>query len=107
MLWLDHLIFGDGYGLRSPSCDDVYYWVGGKLIVWSGGYGSQLNTFQWFKPNVEDRIKVCGYEMRPFLSQRGRFPLRWRVSWCFVSHPDKSSEHNAQITDLRNKLMRI
>jgi hypothetical protein len=80
MLWLDHLIFGNGYGLKSPYFDSRFYWLSGRLYTWIGGFGAQLQSFQWRHPKAGESRKLCGLEFRPFHSER-RW-LRVRVAWA-------------------------
>lgn len=60
ILWLDHLIFGNGYGLRSPYFDNRYYWLSGQLYTWSGWLGAQLQSFQWFHPKPGEERRLGG-----------------------------------------------
>lgn len=83
IVWLDHLIFGNGCGLGSPHFDKKFYWLGGKrgqLYHWIGGFGAQIGSFQWTHPKPGERRKLFGHEFTPFDSERCW--LRVRVSWA-------------------------
>lgn len=82
ILWLDHLIFGNGRGLKSPYWDNVYFWLDGQLYTFFGGFGAQLHSFQWRMPQFRERRILCGREFQVFNAQRtwGRV----RVSWGMI-----------------------
>lgn len=101
MLWLDHLIFGNGYGVRSPFWDDHFYWLAGRLYTWIGGFGAQLESHQWFHPKPGERRKLCGREFHPFMSRR-RW-LRVSVSWA-MTLPENIDDANAALRKLRSEL---
>lgn len=116
IVWLDHKIFGNGYGLRSPYFDDRFYWLSGEFYTWSGGLGAQLQSFQWRHPRAGEERELCGHKFRPFYSERRfmwlwrshvfGFPLpvaRVRVSWC-THLPDKLDEANETLRQLRREL---
>lgn len=70
IIWLDHLLFGNGHGLKSPHFDDRYYWLSGQFYTWSGWFGSQLQSFQWFHPKPGEVRKLGGLNYSPFNSER-------------------------------------
>jgi hypothetical protein len=119
ILWLDHKIFGSGYGLKSPFWDDKYYWLSGGLYTWSGWYGSQLQSFQWSHPKPGESRKLLGREFRPFLSNREfmwlwrdkifAIPLpisRVRVSWS-CDLPEDLNEANAALHAMQKELNQL
>lgn len=77
--WLDWKLFGNGYGMASPHCDDVFYWLSGRFYRWIGGLGSQIESIEWRAPEAGERRKLFGHSFRPFKTDR-RW-LRVRVSW--------------------------
>lgn len=87
IVFLDHLIFGNGKGLKSPSSDNVMYWlydtVHGKsqIYLWDGWFGSQLKSFQWIHPKAHETRFLCGREFKPFSSRRkwGRVMVSWQM----------------------------
>lgn len=88
IVWLDQKIFGGGYGLRSPFCDDRYYWLGGKrgeLYTFIGGLGAQLQSFQWTHPKPGEERHLSGHTFRVFGSERSW--LRVRVAWAATDLP--------------------
>lgn len=102
MLWLDHKIFGNGYGFASPYFDNRFYWLNGELYTFSGGLGAQLKSVQWTHPKAGERRNICGQTFRPFHSHR-----RWgrvMVSWAWIEMP--SSIDDAQ-TALRQLEMHL
>lgn len=78
ILWLDHKIFGNGYGLKSPYFDAKFYWLSGELYHWSGGFGAQLASIQWRHPKAGERRKLLGREFRALHSER-RFMWLGRI----------------------------
>lgn len=89
IVWLDHRIFGNGRGLKSPHFDDVFYWLSGDIYTWVGGLGAQLSSIQWRQPELREERILCGRKFVPFTSYR-----RWgrvMVSWaCTELSPDLS-----------------
>lgn len=80
MLWLDHLIFGNGHGLASPYFDARFYWLSGHLYTWQGWLGSQLQSCQWTHPKAGERRTIRGVQFVPFQSDR-RFLWLWKSRW--------------------------
>lgn len=119
IIWLDHLIFGNGFGLKSPYFDDQYYWLGGRrgqLYTWNGWYGAQFQSFQWRHPKAGERRQLLGREFRALHSRRGflwlgreyifGFPLpicRVRVAWS-CSLPDGIDDANAELRKMQSEL---
>lgn len=102
IVWLDHLIFGNGYGLGSPYFDMRFYWLSGEFYTFSGGLGAQLHSFQWTHPRAGERRRLSGREFVVFQSSR-----RWcrvTVSWALTRlSPDLDTAHK-QIRELKNDL---
>ena len=114
-LWLDHIIFGNGWGTSSPFFDKRYYWLvdtlrkdrhgrNGNLYRWIGGLGAQLGSFEWRTPRPGTRRKLAGKEFVVFNTSR-RW-LRVDVSWALTSLPHGLDEKNAAIRDLEKELGR-
>jgi hypothetical protein len=104
IMWLDHLIFGNGYGLGSPYFDQRFYWLSGQLYTWIGGFGAQLQSFQWVHPKPGERRMLAAREFVAFNSSR-RW-LRVSVSWSMVGLPHGIDEANAAIRGLKRDLER-
>ncbi len=101
-LALDHIIFGNGRGLKSPYFDSKFYWLDGQLYHWIGGLGAQLGSFQWFMPKPGERRRLAGHEFVVFHASR-----RWcriDVSWALVRLPDGINEAQGMIQDLKRDL---
>lgn len=108
-LTLDRWIFGNGWGLKSPYFDDVYFWLvdtkgaartarHGRRYTWIGGLGAQLRSFEWRAPKPGTRRMLAGKEFVVFnTSRRG---LRVDVSWRLVDLPRPLDEANAAIRQL-------
>ena len=53
-LWLDHKLFGNGRGLKSPYFNDTYFWLRdemrpqskGRLYTWMGCGGNRRRTWR-------------------------------------------------------------
>lgn len=95
IVWLDHIIFGNGFGTGSPFCDQRYYWLvdtqgkdrdgkNGRLYIFNGWLGAQLRSFEWRCPLPGTTRVLSGREYRVFNATRGRWPIRWDVSWALV-----------------------
>lgn len=101
IVWLDHLIFGNGHGLKSPYFDDRYYWLNGQFYTWSGWLGSQLQSFQWTHPRGGEVRKLAGRDYRVFQSVRRG--LRVRVTWA-TRLPDNLDAANALLRKIQLEL---
>lgn len=102
MLELDHAIFGNGNGMKSPYHDNHFYWVSGRLYTWIGGFGAQLKSYQWTHPKAGERRTLAGREFVIFSSSR-----RWcrvECAWALVDLPKDINEANAALRDLRGTL---
>ena len=100
--WLDHLIFGNGFGLRSPFHDNRFYWLSGDLYTFSSGLGAQLTSFQWTHPNAGERRRLCGRIFHPVHSSRRWF--RVRVAWNMTDMPKELDEMQNAIRQLKHDL---
>lgn len=85
IVWLDHAIFGSGYGIKSPFWDDRYYWLAGEFYLYSAGFGAQLTSFQWTHPKPQERRELSDYTFQPVHSRRRRG--RVFVSWACTTLP--------------------
>lgn len=112
IVWLDHLIFGNGFGLKSPSCDAKFYWLDGELYTWNGWFGAQLQSFQWRHPNAGERRKLIFREFKPVHSERmyrwlwGIVPIpigRVRIAWA-CALPKGIDEANASLREMQKEL---
>lgn len=119
MLWLDHRIFGNGYGLATPYFDGIFYWLSGRLYTWSGGFGAQLTSFQWRHPNAGEERTLAGYRFRPlhsrrrflWLFRRSAFPIpvpiaRVSVAWARVDLPKDIDAANAELREMEKRIGR-
>lgn len=92
LVWLDHKIFGNGFGIAAPYFDYRYYWLvdtegrersgkNGTLYTYSAGFGAQLTSFQWTHPKPGERRRLIGREFRAFSSERcwGRVRVSWSM----------------------------
>lgn len=115
IVWLDHLIFGNGHGLASPYCDSHFYWLNGEVYHWIGGHGAQLASFQWTHPKPGERRIIRGVEFQVFRSDRKwltvgpgglrLFPLpiaRVEVTWAMVGFPHNINLANAALACLKD-----
>lgn len=112
IMWLDHQLFGNGYGLASPYFDTRYYWLvdtsngrekgRGELYHFMSGFGAQLESFQWRHPLPGETRRLCGREFVVFLSSR-EF-LRVRVSWAMKHAPSDVGEKLTAIRALERDL---
>lgn len=104
ILWLDHLIFGNGRGLATPYFDGRFYWLSGELYTFMHGHGAQLHSIQWTHPKPGERRRLCGREFVAFNSTR-----RWgrvMVAWAMVGLPRDIDAANAAIRELKQDLGR-
>lgn len=102
ILWLDHLIFGDGHGMKSPYFDDRFYWLNGELYTFMHGFGAQLHSYQWTHPIAGERRHLCGRDFKPFHSKRRWF--RVEVAWAWVELPRDIDAANAELRQLAKEL---
>jgi hypothetical protein len=101
-LWLDWRLFGNGRGLASPYCDDVFYWLDGRFYKWIGGLGAQLQSYEWRIPKPGTRRRLVGREFVVF--QASRNMLRVSVSWQIVGLSRDLNAANAEIRQLHSDL---
>lgn len=116
-LWLDHKIFGNGFGLKSPYFDNKFYWLSGQLYTWIGGFGAQLQSIEWFNPRPYERRELLGRQFRPFNGSRQRLwinrdgfvpiPLpisKSCISWSMTSFPSDIDKANEVLRELKKEL---
>ncbi|WP_316207434.1 hypothetical protein [Bradyrhizobium sp. SZCCHNR3118] len=116
MLWLDHKIFGNGHGMKSPYWDNRFYWLSGKLYTWIGGFGAQLESRQWRHPKPGEQRILGDRIFRPFNSHRqflwlfrdSLFPIptpicRVSVSWA-TNLPADLDERNFCLSEFQCRL---
>jgi len=115
LLALDHLIFGNGFGMASPYHDARYYWLvdtyqqertgrNGALYQWIGGFGAQLTSRQWTHPRPGERRRLANREFVAF-----RSPRRWirvEVSWSLINLPKDLNEANVALRQLEQDIGR-
>ncbi len=102
---LDHLIFGNGHGIKSPLYDNVFYCLSGELYTFSYGFGAQLESFQWTHPLPGERRTLIGREFVVFNSYR-----RWcrvHVSWAMTDMPSDLDGMHIAIRKLQADLQSI
>lgn len=112
ILWLDHIIFGNGRGMKSPYFDDKFYWLVdekwprhwccGELYNFSWGFGAQLHSIQWIHPKSGEERKLIGRRFKPLHSNR-----RWgrvEIAWSMADFPSDLSGQHAAINKLRSDL---
>jgi len=117
IFWLDHRIFGNGYGLKSPYFDDRFYWLNGRVYTWIGGFGAQFQSIQWRHPRAGEERTILGRKFRPLHSERQwlwlwhdkifSIPLpigRVRVSWS-CSLPGDVHKAGADLRELQSRLL--
>ena len=98
-MMLNFLLFGNGHGLKSPFFDDKFYWLvdvkrksraskNGRFYKWIGGFGAQLESIEWRKPDIGQRRVLFGHEFKVFncssagISLLGfKIPLKYMVAW--------------------------
>jgi hypothetical protein len=114
IVWLDHKIFGNGYGLGSPYWDSRFYWLSGEFYTWAGWFGCQLQSFQWRHPRAGERRRLAGRTFEVYRSERmywwlGRryifgVPLpigRVRVTWALAGDDALSKDIDTANAQLR------
>jgi|13_taG_2_1085334.scaffolds.fasta_scaffold289206_1 hypothetical protein len=104
MNWITRKIFGNGHGTGLPYFNATAYWLvdtsnsrAGRFYTWIGGFGAQLNSFEWRCPAPGTRRVLAGMEFEVFCVTRGwvrdpwigikLFPLMWSVSWQHTRLP--------------------
>lgn len=102
---IDHLIFGNGYGIKSPHYDNVFYWLSGELYTFSYGFGAQLHSCQWTHPKPGERRTLIGREFVAFNSYRRR--ARVHVSWSMTRMPSDIDGMHAAIRNLKADLQAL
>lgn len=101
---LDHRIFGNGYGFRSPYFDNVFYWLDGELYTFMAGLGAQLHSVQWRRPLAGEKRVLGGEPFRPLHSHR-----RWgrvMVAWAWQRLPQPLDEAHRALEWLQGHLGR-
>ena len=106
-LWLDHALFGNGRGMKSPYWDNQFFWLvdhkrkrRGQMYTWIGGFGAQLMSREWTMPRIGTERHLFGRTFRVF--QAHRKWLRVEVSWS-ATHL-RGCEYT-DIAALKNELM--
>ncbi len=124
MDWFVRKIFGNGRGLGFPFFDQRIYWLvdtkserdvrNGRFYSWTGGFGAQLNSFEWWCPKPKTRRVLSGIEFEVFQVSRGwitdpwlgfkLFPAMWSIAWACVD--PRQTEDVTTIRDLERKIGR-
>lgn len=117
ILWLDHKIFGNGYGLGSPYFDNKFYWLSGELYTFMQGHGAQLHSYQWRHPLAGERRHLFGYDFIPCGSRRyflwlfrdTQFAIptpicRVEVAWARIDLPKDINEANAELRHMKTQI---
>lgn len=99
---LDHLLFGNGGGLKSPHFDNAFYWLNGELYTFAYGFGAQLQSIQWIHPVPGERRTLAGREFVVFSSRREW--LRVIVCWSMVNMPKDLEHMHITIRKLKSDL---
>lgn len=102
ILPIDHKLFGNGHGLKSPYFDSTYYWLNGELYSFVYGLGAQLQSIQWKHPVPGERRTLLGREFVVFSSRRKW--LRVIVYWAMVNMPKDLDSMHAMINKLKSDL---
>lgn len=102
ILPLDHKLFGNGYGLKSPYFDSTFYWLNGELYTFVYGFGAQLQSIQWTHPVPGERRTLLGREFVVFSSRREW--LRVSVCWSMVNMPKDLDRMHIMIRKLKSDL---
>lgn len=103
IFWLDHKIWGNGHGLKTPFFDAVFYWLSGRLYTWSGWFGCQLSSFQWLHPKEGEVRKLANREFVVFRSER--CGIRVRVDWTMKGLADLDVDRaNQELLALKKDL---
>lgn len=102
---LDHWIFGNGHGFKSPFWDNRFLWLDGELYTFNGWLGAQLHSVQWTHPKAQEERLLNGLRFRPFSSHRkwGRVYVSWR--WADLPMPLPRS--NLALEELRSSLLEL
>lgn len=114
ILWLDHKIFGNGKGMKSPFFDDRFYWLvdtyrlgrsrraHGELYTFMSGLGAQLHSYQWTHPLAGETRQLIGREFRPLHSRRKHG--RVEIAWAMTMLPRDLDGRHAAIRALQDDL---
>jgi len=105
ILTLDHAIFGNGFGMKSPYCDDKFYWLSGQLYTFMHGLGCQLHSYQWMHPHAGERRKLADRDFVIFSSRRRG--ARVECAWAMVCLPDDLDKAHCAIRALKADLDRL
>jgi len=102
IMWLDHRIFGNGHGIRSPHWDNVFYWLAGELYTFFPGHGAQLTSWQWTRPRAGERRHLAGRDYVIWRADRrwGRVVCKWAVTTL----PADLNEANALLWLIESEL---
>ncbi len=102
---LDHKLFGNGHGLKSPYFDSTFYWLNGELYSFIYGLGAQLQSIQWTHPVPGERRTLLGREFVVFSSRRKW--LRVVVHWAMVNMPEDLERMHVVIRKLQADLQAL
>ena len=106
IVWLDHLAFGNGHGMKSPFSNNMFYWLSGDMYTFFAGYGAQFTSWRWFFPDENEKVVLeigdSTYTLVPFSSRRNW--LRVIVTWRCLEMPDNFLEQGFFLTKLKNEL---
>lgn len=111
MTKLDWLLFGNGHGMASPYFDDTFYWLKdmsrgdrkkakGRFYRLGGGFGAQLYSVEWTKPEIGAERLLAGMTFRVFHATR--VGPRVDVAWSHVPKPKTAQDLEAISTTVKN-----
>lgn len=89
---------------------DVSFWLSGHEYWWSGWFGSQLESREWFRPHAGTRRKLniglgkASVEVRVFSTRREglMITVMWAIAQTgdFVEHGKKVRQLKEDLRDL-------
>ena len=86
---------------RRFKFNTIFYWIDGRMYHWTGWFGCQLESWEWFRVHAGTQRTLAGECFTVFRSEREG--LKWRTTWA-MRLPDGCDAANAKLRGFKQKL---
>lgn len=87
------------------SYDHMEFVLDGRRYRWSGWFGCQLESYEWWRVPAGTRRRLAGFEFSVFMTERRG--LKVRTTWSLANQPASLDKANEDIRRLREALTRL
>ena len=89
--------------------DKLFYRLNGKMYTWSGWFGCQLESLEWFTIPAGTERTLLGRRFKVFTTKRLGIKdlFRVRTTWALCMSGKDIAESNKVIIELKKDLKRL